>query len=434
MLALALGCGGEGGVPDSGAGLDAGQADAAVTACERDRDCADALFCNGEERCMPGAEGADARGCVAGAPACAVDCDEERDLCSGCDTDADGDGEIARSCGGTDCDDEDAAVRSGADEVCDDAGLDEDCNHETIQSELGDGDEDGDGHVATRCFNVRADGSENRGTDCDDAVAGVHPGAADGCGGGDEDCDGEVDEEGGRTYYHDEDGDGYGTTDDTMVSCEMPEGYVSTPGDCDDEDRDASPARPEVCGGVDEDCDGDVDESGAIDATSYYADGDGDGQAAPDAAAVRSCTALAGHVGAGDRTDCNDRDARAFFNSGGRYAEPHCAVGFACRASSGGWDCIASPASDGACPVGASSTGSPSFDFNCDGIVSPDPDCGASGQPCAWDGTECSRYELCPSGSHSAADCGEPVAHDSCALTGPGTCAWTEALLPLECG
>src|SRR5690606_21685454 len=139
------------------------------------------------------------------------------------------------------------------------------CNPETIQSALGDGDADGDGHIATRCFNRRSDGRENRGDDCDDSVAGVHPGAADGCGGGDEDCDGDVDEEGGRTYYRDSDMDGFGTTDDTVVACDMPVGYVSTPGDCDDGDREASPARVELCGGADEDCDGDVDEGDAID-------------------------------------------------------------------------------------------------------------------------------------------------------------------------
>lgn len=336
--------------------------------------------------------------------------------------DADGDGEIARSCGGTDCDDEDAAVRSGADEVCDDAGLDEDCNHETIQSELGDGDEDGDGHVATRCFNVRADGSENRGTDCDDAVAGVHPGAADGCGGGDEDCDGEVDEEGGRTYYRDEDGDGYGTTDDTMVSCEMPEGYVSTPGDCDDEDRDASPARPEVCGGVDEDCDGEVDESGATDATTYYPDADGDGQAAPDSVGVRSCTPLADHVTA-PRTDCNDRDPRVFQEPNAIYrADPHCPVGSPCLRSGGTWDCIGT-AGTTTCPSGASSVGSPSWDYDCNGAEEPAPY--SATDPCHWDGDACTfintnAFTTTP--GHTSSDCGSEVQLWTC-LGDSTTCA-----------
>lgn len=44
-----------------------------------------------------------------------------------CDTDADGDGALAWACGGDDCDDEDADVHPGADEIAGD-GLDQDCD------------------------------------------------------------------------------------------------------------------------------------------------------------------------------------------------------------------------------------------------------------------------------------------------------------------
>ena len=90
-------CGGPGGEdprPD-GSRLDAG----AVTICAADSHCDDALFCTGLERCLPGAEGAGADGCVPGAVPCAAEqiCEEHAarcvsDECSdGGDADEDGD-------------------------------------------------------------------------------------------------------------------------------------------------------------------------------------------------------------------------------------------------------------------------------------------------------------------------------------------------------
>src|SRR5690606_17972785 len=63
--------------------------------CTDDSACDDGLFCNGPESCAPGAEGADARGCVQGARPCAETerCVEEMDLCrASCDVSADADG------------------------------------------------------------------------------------------------------------------------------------------------------------------------------------------------------------------------------------------------------------------------------------------------------------------------------------------------------
>ncbi len=95
-------------------------------------------------------------------------------------------------------------------------------------------DDDGDGYTV-------ADG------DCDDADAGVNPGAAESCNGVDDDCDGEVDEGVLATFYADADGDGYGDAASTAEACEAPTGFVTDPLDPDtdgDGVDDASDAAP----------------------------------------------------------------------------------------------------------------------------------------------------------------------------------------------
>ncbi len=54
---------------DSGPDSDA-DADEPVESCVDDAECDDSLFCNGAERCAPGAEGADPFGCLRGEAPC----------------------------------------------------------------------------------------------------------------------------------------------------------------------------------------------------------------------------------------------------------------------------------------------------------------------------------------------------------------------------
>jgi hypothetical protein len=61
-------------------------------------------------------------------------------------------------------------------------------------------------------------------------------------------------------YYADNDYDGYGDLADTVDLCDPITGYVADATDCDDTDSAISPAATEVCDGVDNDCDGDIDE------------------------------------------------------------------------------------------------------------------------------------------------------------------------------
>jgi len=72
--------------------------------------------------------------------------------------------------------------------------------------------------------------------------------------------------------------------------------------DCDDSNALISPAAAEMCNGIDDNCDGVIDED-AVDIITWYADADGDDYG--DAAAYKTeCTAPARYVK--DASDCND--------------------------------------------------------------------------------------------------------------------------------
>ena len=79
------------------------------------------------------------------------------------------------------------------------------------------------------------------------------------------------------TYYRDFDGDGYGTSELTLVHCDTaaPAGYASEGGDCNDGKEGIYPGAIEYCNQKDDDCDGEIDDD-AIPVT-LYPDADGDG-------------------------------------------------------------------------------------------------------------------------------------------------------------
>ncbi len=212
---------------------------------------------------------------------------------AGCAADADGDGYSAD----VDCNDGDPAVNPDATEVCD--GRDNDCDGTTdVDAEDGieafaDLDEDGFGGALTLgrvCVLPR--GFVEIGGDCDDLDAAAHPDATEICDGRDTDCDGAVDDADDsvdpashRTFFADEDGDGYGVDEPTARACAPPDGFATQAGDCDDADPDRSPATP------------------------WYADLDGDGFAGI-LPAILSCTRPTG-LSAVAR-DCDDRDRTIF--------------------------------------------------------------------------------------------------------------------------
>ena len=75
--------------------------------------------------------------------------------------------------------------------------------------------------------------------------------------------------------------------------------------DCDDDDAAVFPGADEVCDGIDNDCAAGVD-IGAIDATTWYTDGDGDGHGDP-ASSEAACAQPVGTVA--NANDCDDADA-----------------------------------------------------------------------------------------------------------------------------
>jgi hypothetical protein len=79
---------------------------------------------------------------------------------------------------------------------------------------------------------------------------------------------------------------------------------VRSPLDCDDDNGAVYPGATEECDGVDNDCDGSVDDGVA---TRYWPDADADGAGAATAPAVEACELPDGHVQT--NTDCDDTQA-----------------------------------------------------------------------------------------------------------------------------
>lgn len=86
------------------------------------------------------------------------------------------------------------------------------------------------------------------------------------------------------------------------------DGY-DTRSDCDDADAAINPAADELCDGIDNDCDGEVDV-GAVDGTTFYVDADADTYGDPATATVACASERSDWVENGD--DCDDTNADAF--------------------------------------------------------------------------------------------------------------------------
>jgi hypothetical protein len=124
-------------------------------------------------------------------------------------------------------------------------------------------DQDCDGWDLTDVDGDTYDSSEVGEEDCDDEDVAIRPGANEPCDGIDNDCDGLVDADdpddliNGYAVYRDDDGDGYGHPDTQTSVCEIASGWTTTGGDCNDTTPTVNPAAEEVCeDGVDNNCNG----------------------------------------------------------------------------------------------------------------------------------------------------------------------------------
>ena len=108
------------------------------------------------------------------------------------------------------------------------------------------------------------------------------------------------------TYYADSDNDSYGDLTNTIsvINSTPPAGYVTDSTDCNDNNASINPGATELCNGIDDNCDGQIDEG--CNTTTWYADNDGDNYGDITNSTV-SQTQPVGYVA--DSTDCNDNNA-----------------------------------------------------------------------------------------------------------------------------
>ena len=194
-------------------------------------------------------------------------------------------------------------------EVCDgeDNNCDQNIDEGLLQSWYADFDSDAYGDASTKveaC--VAPAGYVTDGTDCDDTRASVYPGAVELCDGEDNNCDQQTDEGLEQSWYVDADNDGYGDPATGVTDCAAPTGYVADNTDCDDTLSPVNPGAEEACNDtIDNNCDGEINEAGAVGETSWYSDLDGDDYGDL-TNSVLACDAPFDFVA--DATDCDDAD------------------------------------------------------------------------------------------------------------------------------
>ncbi|MFN0274285.1 MAG: MopE-related protein [Chitinophagales bacterium] len=220
-----------------------------------------------------------------------------------------------------DCADNNPGINPGIEEVCNI--IDDDCNGDVDDGIdafdwFADIDHDGFGNFAipadppTTCY-YPIDTSYDRwvldNTDCMDESFFAHPEGIEWCDGQDNDCDGMIDETLGYfIVYADDDFDGYGNDSITWTDCinfPAPGNWSNYGGDCDD----TNPEIPslyvpsEICNGIDDNCNGIIDEGFPI--LTYYADFDYDYYGNPNDSII-TCEPLSNYVD--NNLDCNDSD------------------------------------------------------------------------------------------------------------------------------
>ena len=187
----------------------------------------------------------------------------------------------------TDCDDNNANVNTFA----------------TFYQDL---DQDGYGNVAVSLSNCgQPTGYVQDSTDCDDSNFSINPGITEIADNIDNDCDGLTDEGfSPLTWFLDGDQDGFGGSTSIQSVLSPGANYVLVGGDCDDQQVLIYPGAPELCDGLDNNCDGQFDNG--LTFVSYYADNDGDTYG-DSSVMISACSQPTGYVL--NNTDCDDNNS-----------------------------------------------------------------------------------------------------------------------------
>lgn len=234
------------------------------------------------------------------------------------DTDKDGYGSTASSVSSCaapsgyadnalDCNDTSASINPGASEQCN--SIDDDCDtlvddNVVVSTWYLDQDQDGYGGSGPSVSSCSApSGYVATNTDCNDLNSNINPGKNESCNTIDDNCNGTTDEGLSVTWYHDADGDTYGSPTDTTSSCSVPTGYVSNAQDCNDLHASVNPGALETCNAFDDNCNGQIDEGVSV---TWYQDLDKDGYGNASVTA-QACSAPSGYTS--NNQDCNDLDA-----------------------------------------------------------------------------------------------------------------------------
>lgn len=209
----------------------------------------------------------------------------------------------------TDCDDSNPAINPGENEICNT--IDDDCNGQVDDGlsfvdyyEDNDGDSYGNSSVSINSCSLPP-GYVTDATDCNDLNQAINPGQTELCNNIDDNCNGQIDD--GLSYvdyFSDSDGDSFGDPNISINDCAQPPNTVTNSNDCNDADPNINPNATEVCNGIDDDCDGFVDESSNNNTPQWYYDSDGDGYG--DGPSVSSCNQPTGYVTSDG--DCDDND------------------------------------------------------------------------------------------------------------------------------
>ena len=191
------------------------------------------------------------------------DGDQEAD-CYDLDDDNDGDPDVS------DCNPLDPEAYHGNVEVCDEK--DNDCDGTADEdgaqgctSFYEDKDDDGFGMATSTLCLCGPEGTytATEPGDCDDSSWSVHPGVLEICNNQDDDCDGLTDNPGSlgcEDRYEDPDDDGWGQGEPVCLCWAQGLYTAAQGGDCDETDVSINPGATEECDGIDNNCDGQVDE------------------------------------------------------------------------------------------------------------------------------------------------------------------------------